>query len=82
MTRSWRDSQHTNPYGNQGWPSVPLYLVWIERDDSLEMPAVHASTHPVAVGDVIVVERESCHVDRIEAAPDRRYDAVIHGHRE
>lgn len=61
---------------------MPLYLVWIKRDDSLEMPVVYASTHPVAVRDVILVEREPCHVDRIEAAPDSPYDAMIHGHRE
>ncbi len=61
---------------------VPLYLVWIERDGSLEAPVAHASTHPVGVGDVIIVEREPCHVDRIEAPPDERYDAVIYGHRE
>jgi hypothetical protein len=61
---------------------MPLYLVWIKRDDALELPAVHASAHPVAAGDVIFVEREPCRVERIEAAPDTRYDAVIHGRRE
>ena len=60
---------------------MPLYLVWIQREESLEAPAVYASTHPVAVGDVIVVERETCQVDRVEAAPDTRYDAIIHARR-
>lgn len=62
--------------------TMPLYVVWIKRGESVETPAVHASPHPVAVGDVIEVEREPCHVDRVEPAPDTRYDAVIHGHRE
>ena len=60
---------------------MPLYLVWIHRDESLEIPAVYASTRPVAVGDVIHVEGEPCHVDRVEAAPDTRYDAIIRGRR-
>ncbi len=61
---------------------MPLYVVWINREGSLEAPAVYASIHPVAVGDVIDVEHEACRVERIEPAPDSRYDAVIHSRRE
>ena len=61
--------------------AMPNYLVWINRDNSMEAPAAYASTHPVAPGDVIAVEREPCCVDRIESPPDERYDAVIYAHR-
>ena len=60
---------------------MPHYLVWIDRDNSMEAPAAYASTHPVALGDLITVEREPCRVDRIESPPDDRYDAVIYAHR-
>ena len=61
---------------------MPLYLVWVERDDSLEAPVPFLSPRPVGVGDVITIHREPCRIDRIEMAPDERYDAVIYGHRE
>jgi hypothetical protein len=61
---------------------MPLYLVWIGRDTSLEAPAAYASAHPVAPGDVITVEAEPCRIERIEPPPDERYDAVIYARRQ
>ncbi len=69
------------PRGDTLLDAMPHYLVWIDRDNSMEAPAAYASTHPVAPGDLITVEREPCRVDRIESPPDERYDAVIYAHR-
>ena len=47
---------------------MPLYLVWIQSDQSLETSVAYASPHPIARGDLIDVAREPCCVERIEAA--------------